>query len=336
MSIEVIQPGFSTTVQDMGRYGYQKHGIIVGGAMDTVALRMANLLVGNQETEAVLEMTMKGPTLLFHDDLLIAISGGDLSVAIDGNPVSANRPVWVRKGSVLRFGHAQKGCRAYLAIAGGADVPMVLGSRSTNLRAAFGGLEGRPLQKGDRLPTKRAGPYSSHLIQLLASRAGNESFRQANWFIAEPHAIPFQHEPVVRVVRGEQFANFTPKSRHRFFDLPYKVTPQSDRMGYRFSGEKLELASPADIISAAVSAGTIQVPPNGQPIILMADRQTTGGYPVIGCVITADLPILAQCKPGEKLRFREASLQEAHQALFMQEKAFFILKQVLNLRVSWQ
>lgn len=335
MGIEVIQPGMFTTVQDLGRFGYQRHGVIVGGAMDGGAMRTANLLVGNAEDEAVIEVTWKGPTLLFHEDLLVAVCGGEFALSIGGKPVASNRPVWIKKGSVLDMGRAQSGFRAYLAVAGGWDVPQVLGSRSTNFLAGFGGYKGRLLREGDRLGSKSPGDFSRFLLQRIASQGDSTSFSEADWYVPPQHS-PFAQRTAVRVIRGEQFDDFTLESRRQFFQEAYQITPQSDRMGYRLSGPKLELTKQMELLSSAVSAGTIQVPPNGQPIILLADRQTTGGYPKIGHVATVDLPVLAQMRPGETVRFQEISLGEAQQALYRREMALKQIKLGIELNAGWR
>ncbi|GAA4708069.1 biotin-dependent carboxyltransferase family protein [Brevibacillus fulvus] len=331
MSIEVIKPGMNTTIQDLGRNGFQKYGIIVGGAMDTLALRLANYLVGNDEGAAGMEITLKGPRLLFHEEMLIAICGGDLSPEINGEPVALNRPVWVRKGSMLQFGYARKGCRAYLAVEGGFDVPIVLGSRDTNLRAGIGGYHGRALAEGDiiqRQQRKQQGNYAAS--RQLAEKMDYASFAAADWHISQS-LFPSYTQSCIRVIPAEHFACFTAESRSAFFASEYQITPHSDRMGYRLSGAKLELTMPLELTSEAVTVGTIQVPPEGNPIVLMADRQTTGGYPKIGHVATVDLPLLAQFKPGEMVRFQEITLREAQSALLRREATMKRIKLGLQL-----
>ncbi|MFP3388171.1 biotin-dependent carboxyltransferase family protein [Brevibacillus sp. SIMBA_040] len=335
MSIEVISPGLSTTVQDRGRYGYQQHGVNVGGAMDDLALQMANLLVGNKSTDAVLEITIKGPTLLFQKDMVIAICGGEFNPVIDDQPVLSNRPVWIKSGSVLQFGHAKHGCRAYLAVAGGWDVPLVMGSRSTNLRAGFGGFEGRMLKSGDTLRHHEQSPYSLFLAQQLKNQAGSSSYSHMNWFISA-NSYSTTQEAVVRVIRGEQFDDFTEQSRHSFFQQSFQVSPRSDRMGYRLTGPTLTLTSPNELISAAVTSGTIQVPPDGQPIVLMADRQTIGGYPKIGYVASVDLSVVAQLRPGDPVRFVEISLRDAQSALYEREILMKQIKLGMEMNVGWR
>ncbi|MFC8688653.1 biotin-dependent carboxyltransferase family protein [Brevibacillus porteri] len=335
MSVEVVSPGLCTTVQDLGRYGFQRHGVNVGGAMDALAVQMVNMLVGNHRDEAVLELTMKGPTLLFQKDMLIAVCGGDLSPTINKKPVKSNRAVWVKSGSILQFSHAKQGCRAYLAVAGGWDVPIVMRSRSTNLRAGFGGLAGRMLQAGDRLEHNPPSSFSLYLAKQLEKKAGAAAFSYMDWFIPSSN---FTHtrDSVVRVIRGDQFDDFTAESRQSFFEQAFQVTPQSDRMGYRLTGPTLALTSPLELISAAVTMGTIQVPPDGQPIILMADRQTIGGYPKIGYVATVDLPIIAQLRPGETMRFQEISLYDAQRALYERERTMHEIKLGMELTVGWR
>ncbi|MED1782294.1 biotin-dependent carboxyltransferase family protein [Brevibacillus fortis] len=335
MSIEVVSPGLCTTVQDMGRYGYQQHGVNVGGAMDTPAVQIANMLVGNQRDAAVLELTIKGPTLLFQKDMLIAICGGDFSPTINKKLVKSNRAVWVRRGTILQFSHAKQGCRAYLSVAGGWDVPIVMGSRSTNLRAGFGGLAGRMLQAGDRLGHNPQSSFSLYLAKQLEQKARDHAFSYTDWFIPSSYFAHSQ-ERGVRVIRGDQFDDFTAESRQSFFEQAFQVSPQSDRMGYRLKGPTLALTSSLELISSAVTTGTIQVPPDGQPIILMADRQTIGGYPKIGYVATVDLPIIAQLRPGETIRFQEISLHDAQRALHERERTMNEIKLGMELTVGWR
>lgn len=305
MSIRVLRPGLLTTVQDLGRWGKQRYGVVVGGAMDPFALRMANLLVGNDEGAAALEMTLLGPTLQFEQDALIALCGGEFYAKLDDNILPVWRPVFVPRGTSLNVGSAVSGTRGYLAIAGGIDVPHVLGSRSTYLHGKFGGHEGRALQDGDLLS--------------IAESTLAVSPQSCNWRIGS--LIPaYDDRPTLRVIPGSEFDWITPQSQEQLFSNEFEVTPQSDRMGYRLSGPRLELASPRELISEAVCPGTIQVPADGQPILLMADCATTGGYPKAACVASVDLPLAAQLRPGYKLRFAAISLAEA-QALLRQREA---------------
>jgi antagonist of KipI len=314
MSIRVIRPGLLTTVQDLGRWGKQRYGMVVGGAMDTFALRMANLLVGNDEGAAALEMTLLGPTLQFEQNAFIALCGGEFHAKLDNNTMPIWRPVFVKKGTSLNFGSTVSGTRGYLAIAGGIDVPLVLGSRSTYLHGKFGGYEGRALQEGDLLIAK----------PTLAVSPQNY-----NWRIGSL-APAYDDGPTLRVILSSEFKWLTPKSQEQLFAAEFEVTPQSDRMGYRLSGPRLELTSPRELISEAVCPGTIQVPADGQPLLLMADCATTGGYPKAACVVSVDLPLAAQLRPGSKLRFEAISLAEA-QSLIRQREA-----DIARLRIGLQ
>ena len=309
MSIKVLTPGLLTSIQDLGRYGYQKYGVIVSGGMDAYSLRLANLLVGNEEGEAVIEMTLMGPSLLLEEDLLLAITGGDLSPTINEEPVPQGRPVLVRKGSVLKFGALKSGCRSYLAVRGGYDIPEVMGSKSTYLRAGIGGYQGRALVQGDILSLGLACP--SPFVESLVRAMGSSSFAFPSWYVGRSYVLQKSQEYRVRVIPNSQFSLFSPDSRKQFLQQPFQVTTQSDRMGYRLSGASLQLTEPLEMVSEAVALGTIQVPPDGNPIILLADRQTVGGYPKIAQVAGVDISTLAQIKPGGKIRFEEISLAEA-------------------------
>jgi antagonist of KipI len=330
VSISILTPGLLSTIQDAGRFGYQKEGIIVGGAMDGVALRIANMLVGNAQTEACIEVTHTGPRLYFEESCLIAITGAHLSPVIHNKPIRNWRPVFVNKGSVLEFGKPQHGCRAYIAFAGGLDIQQVLGSRSTYLRAGIGGWHGRALQTGDRLSFRNPGNHSQHTIPGQDQAA----FTAASWTIS-PQLLPeYARTPVLRVIQGLEYAQFTDESKHNFWNAPFRISHQSDRMGYRLNGPVLEVKTPADMLSSAVAFGTIQVPSNGEPIILMADHPTTGGYPWLGQVASVDLPLLAQMPPGSTVSFKEISLAEAQQLYYIQEKKIQVIRKSLSLKAA--
>ncbi|MDF2569518.1 MAG: kipA 1 [Sporomusa sp.] len=334
MSLTVLRPGLLTTIQDLGRYGYQKYGVIVSGAMDGYSLRVANLLVGNAEGEGVLEVTLIGPTLKAEADTLMSITGGDLSPTIDGQPVPMWRPVHIRKGSVLQFGRCKSGCRAYLAVAGGYAINKVMGSKSTYLRAGIGGLEGRPLQAGDILAVNPLHSDSIQLIRHLTQKAANGLVISTPWYVGREHVIPEATPTVVRVMRGQQFALFTDESKDKLWHSLFQITLQSDRMGYRLSGTELLLEKPIEMVSEAVALGTIQVPPDGNPIVLMADRQTTGGYPKIGQVALVDVDKVAQLKPGEKIKFQEISVEEAASGYREREKTIDRLRTAIGLKFN--
>jgi len=329
MSIEITRSGLLTTVQDLGRYGFQKYGITVSGAMDAFALRVANLLVGNPESNAVLEMTLIGSSVLFHQDSLISICGANLSPTIDKKSVPMWRPLYVKEGASLDFGQCLKGCRVYIGIAGGLAVPKVLGSRSTYLRANIGGYQGRPLKEKDILHFGAPSNLASKIMSYFSSPLNNHQFRATKWYIS-PRIFPgYQNNPRVRVIRDRQWDYFTTKSKELFFTQPFQVTNQSDRMGYRLKGPDLQMEKKLVIISEAVTPGTIQVPSDGNPIILLSDRQTTGGYPQIAHIATVDLPVISQVKPGEIIYFEDISLEEAQRLLFLREKIIDQLRKIL-------
>ncbi|MFC3802248.1 biotin-dependent carboxyltransferase family protein [Cohnella sp. GCM10012308] len=332
MSMIMVKPGLLTTVQDLGRHGSQQFGVIVGGAMDAFAMRIANLLVGNDENAAGLEMTMLGPEIYFAAPALISVCGGDLSPRLNDRDLPLWKTVVAPEGSVLRFGPARFGCRAYLAIAGGVDAPTKMNSRSTYLRAGIGGWEGRALQKGDRLPVGSPAPASRALAALLEDEALADGVAYSRWSVA-PDLLPaYAANPEVRAVAGQELSLFDEDSAERFFAEAFKVRTDSDRMGYRLSGEGegLRLREPRELVSSAVTFGTVQVPPDGQPIVLMADRQTTGGYPKIAQVASVDWPLLAQTNLGGTVRFRTVSLGEAQRLYLTRENGIRTLRSGLE------
>jgi antagonist of KipI len=313
MAIEVIRPGLLTSIQDLGRRGWQRFGIPVGGAMDPIALRVGNLLVGNEPGAASLEMTLMGPTLRFADDTLIAICGADLSPQLDHVKIPGWRPIWVRGGSELRFGSAVTGCRAYLAVAGGFDVPEVLESCSTYFQAGMGGFEGRAIRPGDLLKTRTRGARGWLAMPLHASRVPRRSLGTScttTWHVT-PALAGYTEKPTIRFCPGRHRERFSESVLADFCSSEFEVTSQSDRVGYRLSGPPLASNLSAELLSEAVTTGTIQVPPNGQPIVLMADCPVTGGYPKIAQVAGVDQPVLAQLRPGAKVQFREIKIEEA-------------------------
>lgn len=332
--IHVVKPGLLSTVQDLGRYGYQKYGVIVSGSMDPIAHRISNWLVGNDENEAVIEMTLTGPVLEFQETSLISICGGDLSPSIDGQPVPLWRSVLVKEGSTLKFGGCKSGARSYLALAGGVDAPSVMNSRSTYLRAGIGGYGGRSLKEGDLLHSGEVLDDSQEIIEYLTPYLEDAHFTEIDWSISSEFISIHRSQKAIRVMEGPEFPLFTEDSRQAFFEKPFKVSPQSDRMGYRLEGTTLELEQDTDMISEAVSFGTIQVPSDGNPIILLADRQTTGGYPRIGQIASVDLPLIAQTKPGEELSFTVITHEEAQKLLIDREKQLRHLKQGIALKLK--
>ena len=299
--IEILEGGLLTTVQDGGRFGFQSLGVPVSGVMDRAAMRAANQLVSNAPDAPVLEITLAGPRLRFLEDALIAVTGADLSQWVewpDGNrfELPGWLAIYLRRGSGLGFAGRKSGCRAYVALAGGIAVPPVLGSASTCLSGGFGGYAGRQLQRGDCL---QAQPLPSGVLV----RAGQA------W---PAHLRPgYSNHPVVRILPGPDWHQFTREAHAAFLSSEYNVQPASDRMGIRLKGPALPRRILTEVISSGVTTGSVQVPAEGQPIILGADRQTVGGYPQIAVVIGPDLPLLAQLAPGDHVSFRRVTLEEA-------------------------
>ncbi|HLU22035.1 MAG TPA: biotin-dependent carboxyltransferase family protein [Bacillaceae bacterium] len=321
VSIEIIKPGVLSTIQDLGRIGNQQFGVIKSGAMDEFALRTANILVGNEENEAAIEMTLIGPTIRFNCNTLVAICGGDFSPTIDGELVPKWRPVFIKKGTTLKMGGARKQIRAYLAVAGGLNIPVVMGSRSTYLRAGIGGFMGRKLLSGDVIeiinPIQKA-------IDI------DQSYISFPKFISSQIKPQYESSNVIRIVRGSEYHLFSKKSKELLLSKPFILSSDSDRMGYRLDGHRIQLHKEEEMVSSSVTFGTIQVPANGSPIILMADHQTTGGYPKIGQVIAVDLPLLAQMNIGSEIYFQEVSFEEAERLFIERERDIQILKHVMR------
>ncbi len=321
MSIVVMRPGLLTTIQDRGRAGYRQLGIRSCGVMDPVAARVANLLAANSDDAAVLEITLLGPTLRFEQATWIGLAGAEFQATLDGRLLLNNARHWIEAGATLELKQALHGCRAYLAVAGGIAVPQILGSCSTDLRSGWGGFQGRALQASDVLR-----------ITLPSDSAG-ASPSQTNWSVELP-VQSSEREHQIPVIAGTEQSWFTRTSWETLLATPYTMTPASDRMGYRLQGEPLSLEQPRELLSTASLRGNIQVPSNGQPIVLMADHPTTGGYPVIATAATSAWPILAQAKPGDELRFVETTREEARQMLVEQEQELKKLAHAIELRIS--
>ena len=309
MNAVVTRAGFLTSVQDLGRTGLRQFGVSTSGALDSFALRVANLLVENDEGAAGLEITLGGLQLRFEDERIVAWCGGGFDVQIGSRALPAGHVAHLQAGDELKFGRAQIGCRCWLAISGGIDVPVVLGSRSTDLRANFGGLEGRTLRDGDQLSL---GEFRQ---SETAAAAGISS-----WTAPHDWASPASRHPSLHFIRGVDWNRFNDVTIQRFTQQEFTVSPDSDRMGVRFDDSELKRENESDLISEAVAPGTIQVPPSGKPILLLGDCQTIGGYPKIAHVITVDLGIAAQLRAGDGVRFFEVSLQDAHRLLLERER----------------
>lgn len=307
-SIDVINGGILTTIQDSGRYGYQELGIPTSGVMDDYNYRLANILVGNKLDEAVFEMTFFGPTLKFNENLIIAITGSNMNPKINGELAPMYETIKVKKGDTLQFGKVNEGIRSYLAFGGSIDVPVVNGSKSTHIKTKMGGIEGRALKAKDEINIKES---------------KEETMRK----IPEKYIPKISHCNILRIVLGPQDDYFTEKGIHDLFRSGgYQVTKDFDRMGIRLKGTAIEHKETADIISDGTTFGSIQVPANGQPIILVADRQTTGGYTKIGNVITADLHKLAQMTFLDKVLFQEIKIEEAQKLAIDYKNKFDLIK----------
>jgi antagonist of KipI len=333
MSIIVLKPGMLSTLQDAGRYGFQHFGVPVSGAMDFFSHRIANILTDNKTDEATLEVTLRGPRLRFERDALIALCGADLSPTIDGVIAPEGKPVRVRAGSVLDFGDSVAGCRTYLAIHGGFDVPVVMGSRSTYVSARIGGLDGRALRRGDVLSAGNAksSAYPGLSWTLAASK---RSFAAPKWAVNQ-HIEKLGRSPqIVRILAGRHWEAFPSAARDVLTTSEYRVGADSNRMGCRLEGPGLLAGGPPEILSEAVTFGTIQVPPSGKPIVLMADRQTVGGYPKIAEAIGVDLHLLAQLRPGDRLRFELVSLAQAQALWLKREQEIITIGEAVEKHLS--
>ena len=301
-AFEVVGPGLLTTVQDLGRWGWQRYGVPVSGAMDPLALEIGNILVGNDRGAAGLEAALSGPTLRAVSPLVVAICGASCKATLDGTPVPGWEAVEIRPGQLLALGSISAGVWVYLCVSGGIDVPIVMGSRSTFLRGGFGGFEGRALKTGDIL---RCGSLP---LALVAGRSLAQDLKPKAGQQVEVRAVPGPNEQV-----------FTRESLTTFFSTPFTVTRESDRMGYRLDGPPLTVLGATDILSEGAVTGSVQVPSSGLPIVLMADRPPTGGYAKIATVISPDVRRIAQLAPGASMRFRPVTVEEAGQAVIDHE-----------------
>ena len=315
--IEIIRPGLLTTVQDGGRMGYQAYGVPVCGAMDWVSLALANILADNSWDEAALEITGMGPAIRFDEEVVFAIAGADFSATLNGVPLQNNAAYLAQKGDLLEMGAAKNGFRAYISISGGLDIPKVMESRSTCLSAGFGGFEGRALKKGDRIRFRSPQLWLRNLIARHCSDFynGNAS---------------------VQVVLGPQQDAFSESGIEAFFNGEYRLSNQCDRMGCRLEGAAISLkeGKSPNILSDGIVMGSIQVP-NGQPIVMMADRQTTGGYVKLGTVASCALPLMAQKRPGDTVCFEQVSVADAQKLRRKLVRKLKNLELELNFAGRW-
>lgn len=302
---EVLEPGVLTTVQDLGRYGFRQFGVPPSGALDSFSLRVANLLVGNAEEEACLETTLMGLKLKALREAVIAITGGDLSSTLNGDPLEMWRTHLLVEGDLVAFRKIERGCRAYLSVAGGFAIPRIMGSRSTFLSGKFGGFEGRPIKRGD----------------LLWATDRPTSLSRVGLRFPEEAIPPLSREVVLHIIPGPQHHHFTEKGLRTLCASDYQVTRQCDRMGIRLEGPRVERRSDVgdSILSEGLISGAIQVPGDGMPILILTEL-VSGGYSKIATVISADLSKAGQIKPGDTVRFEPARLEEAHDLLRNQQE----------------
>lgn len=311
--VEVRQGGLLTTVQDSGRFGYQQYGMPVAGAMDEFSYRVGNLLVQNHENSPSLEATIKGPELFFRGSAFIAVTGAPAAPQLNGKEIPMWKTVYVEDASTLSFNPLQEGCRFYIAVAGGFSIPPLMGSSSTYLRGALGGFKGRRLHKGDIIPLNEPAPGEKDAPKQLLR--------------LKKDAIPlYSSHQVVRVVFGPQDDYFTSNALKYFEESSYTLSPQSDRMGCRLEGPLLQHSGKPEIISDGMPPGAVQVPGHGNPIIMLSDRPTTGGYPKIATVISADLPKASQLKPGDTISFEKVSLEKAQRIRKDFEEKIYLLQ----------
>ena len=300
--IRIENAGLLTTVQDLGRFGFQKYGVSVSGAMDSYSMQLANMLVGNSPGEAVLECTLAGPAIEFLDECVFSVAGADMRPLLGGKRLPNHGSFKAAKGDVLKLQTAESGMRAYVSFAGGIAVKPVMGSKSTYLKAGFGGFEGRKLKKGDCL------------------EIGDSDFEFESCYVPEADACFCGAKEKIRVVLGPEREMFSDEGIRTFLESGFELSNQCDRMGYRLDGPAVMHSDGADILSGGITLGAVQVPGHGHPIIMMADRQTTGGYSKIANVITVDIDRLAQMRPGEKIRFEEVDPVAAQELLKSRQK----------------
>ncbi len=324
MHLRIIKAGILDTIQDMGRYGFQHLGINPCGVMDKFAMRVGNILMGNEPGEAVIELHFPASEFFFEQPALISICGANFSATLNGDPIPCWQPVLINKFSILQFAGIHSGARAYLAIKGGLDIPSWLGSYSTHLKAGAGGFKGRALQKEDEIAIRTKTEFSAIL--------GKQEYRVLPWKAAVLGDETARNE--ILLLPGNEWDRLTSASKDIFIDQPFTITPQSDRMGYRLKGKSLSTVSNEEVISAAVDFGTIQLLPDGQLIALMADHQTTGGYPRVAHVISAHHSKLAQFQAGEAIRFRFTGQDVSEELLIKQQQHLLQLQNACSFRLE--
>ena len=328
MKITIRKPGLLTTIQDLGRPGYLSQAVPVSGAMDTLSARLANKALGNPDDCAVIEFTHSGAEFITDGDVLVALSGDGAWLNAGDQNLPSDKPVFIPANSVIQLQHNKSGSRSYLAVAGGWDIPEVLGSRSTYLTAKMGGLNGRCLLENDYLT---GSSQLSPTTQLILNSLTGKNTTYPNWSVARDLFLPADRK-TIRVIPAKEFNWFDGASVNNFLSQPYIIDMNSNRMGYRLHGVPMNRVITRELLSTAVSPGTIQVTGDGSLVLLMADCQTTGGYPRIAQVAAVDLPLCAQLKPGDGIHFADVSWREAELLYIRQEEDLRKLSAAIALR----
>lgn len=337
MALEIVLSGPLSTVQDLGRRGYQSQGFQESGACDKYSMKLASLLAGNltdYDQAAVLELTYSGGEIRFTSPEIFALTGADMSPTLNSRPISMYCPVFAKAGDILSFGFAASGLRTYLGVYGGISVPLIMGSRSTNLKCRIGGFEGRPLRAGDILSAGKTTEQVRLLMEIMKGKEDEFSLRQEEpWFKRTFSPWRFygnERFVLLRAVEGPQAEAFTEAGKKTFLRTPYRLSSDCDRMACRLEGPAIEMMNGADIISDGIAEGSVQVSASGLPMVMMADHQTTGGYAKIATVISADIPALAQLRPGDLVTFRFVTPKEAVAACRREEKKLLKIKERLT------
>ena len=324
MSITILKSGMMSSIQDLGRWGFQQYGVPIGGAMDKVSASIANLICGNDEKEAVIEMTLHGTEIMFNEQTYCALSGAGCRAYIDEVELPFNRFLDIPAYSIIKMKYHEVGCRSYLSVAGGLDIKKELGSVSTYASSGIGGIHGRNLLTGDIIHFKK----SMHHINKSTFRSLSKNISVSPWKVQHVFPLNPQHS-TINCIKGPEFDLFTQSSQEKIFTTDFTISTRSNRMGYRLEGEKFQLKENVEMVSTPVTSGIMQVTHEGDPIILMADAQTAGGYPRIARVCAADIPLLAQKRPGEKIQFSEISEEESEVSYTKMQEALKKVKMSL-------
>lgn len=331
-SIQILKAGLLSTIQDQGRWGYLDVGVPICGAMDTLSAYIANLAVGNNRQAAVIEITQAYFQFFSLEPLIICFSGAGKAM-VDGQEIQMDSPVFIPEDALVELKDTGEGSRTYLAVEGGWDVPKVLGSRSTCLVGHFGGFEGRALKEGDKL---NAAKYcdSQKRLQTFIKWKNDGPVKTVGWRVAKNQFLSPSKIPVIRFIKGKEWDWFSEQTLQQFLTREFQISPQGNRIGLRIDGPKMDRKTQEELLSTAVSMGTVQVNHNGQLMVLMADAQTTGGYPRIAQIASVDLPLLAQLRPGSRFRWKEISAFEAEKLYIYWEKELTKLQTAINVQFS--